>query len=145
MAAMRNANERSKQQKRSKSQITTTTRCFPDVYLKWLEKGDLSFTVLEGSLGRFSILEKAKRRREDDSTTGGGEAPRFTSVIRYDNNCATIPFLGSPKKTMYLKNRMESNTHKHHIYLLNSFRETVPPWGPYQSLHEVYAVLKKSS
>lgn len=58
----------------------------------------------------------------------------LAAVIRYDHNCATIPYVGSYDEASSLKERMEANTHKHHIFLVEGdFRREVP-LGPYPSL-----------
>jgi len=67
------------------------------------------------------------------------EKPLYTAVVRYDNNCATVPFVGSHEKAEELKERMTRNTHKHHIYLMET--KTHVPLGPYSSLSEVKAAL----
>mmetsp|Transcript_200 Transcript_200/g.288 ORF Transcript_200/g.288 Transcript_200/m.288 type:complete len:114 (+) Transcript_200:50-391(+) len=66
----------------------------------------------------------------------------YYAVVRYDNNVATVPFVGSQEKAVELKSRMTQNTHKHHIYVLPSSQPSVP-LGPYPSMDKVKEMLKK--
>ena len=63
------------------------------------------------------------------------------AVVRYDNNVATIPFVGSESEAKSLQDRMTKETHKHHVYLMPTNRSSVE-FGPYRSLEEAQNALK---
>lgn len=62
------------------------------------------------------------------------------AVVRYDNHCATIPFVGEEAAAIRLHDRMTQQTHKHHVYLFKTDKTHVP-LGPYSSLKEARQVL----
>jgi hypothetical protein len=84
---------------------------------------------------------------DDDNDDDGAEKKNnnnggsLMAVVRYDNNCATIPYVGTYNEAQALKTRMERNTHKHHIFLLKTSRASVP-LGPYSSLDDVKTALR---
>lgn len=68
------------------------------------------------------------------------DQPKYTAVVRYDNNCVTIPFVGNHDEAVNLHRRMTGDTHKHHVFLMKASRDNVPI-GPYRSLEEAKTVL----
>ena len=74
------------------------------------------------------------------TTPSSPSDPPFTAVVRYDNNVATIPFVGAEAEAKKLHDRMTKETHKHHVYLVTTHKATVPS-GPYKSLDEAKAML----
>lgn len=95
-----------------------------------------SHSVLRRLCRYFSSVTKG--------TASPDALPVWIAVVRYDNNCATVPFVGSAGEAEALKDRMETNTHKHHIYLMKSAVPSVPI-GPYQSLDAVRLALQQNS
>eukprot|EP00035_Acanthoeca_spectabilis_P027148 m.465528 g.465528 ORF g.465528 m.465528 type:complete len:106 (-) comp24312_c0_seq1:211-528(-) len=69
------------------------------------------------------------------SSDKGATAP-FYAVIRWDNNVATVPFVGSSEGAEALAARMTSQQHKHHIFIRKVSEGQIPP-GPYRSLEEI--------
>ena len=70
------------------------------------------------------------------TSISSSEAIRYyTAVIRYDNNVVTIPYVGCQSKAEELQQRMTKETHKHHVFLIETSRKNVPH-GPYKSLEE---------
>ena len=63
-------------------------------------------------------------------------------MVRYDNNVVTIPYVGCQSKAEELQQRMTKETHKHHVFLIETSRKNVPH-GPYQSLEEAKQVLQR--
>ena len=64
----------------------------------------------------------------------------YTAVVRYDNNVVTIPYVGCQSKAEELQQRMTKETHKHHVFLIETSRKNVPH-GPYKSLEEAKQLL----
>lgn len=67
----------------------------------------------------------------------------YTTVIRYDNNVVTIPFVGKLKEAQALRDRMTHQTHKHQVLLFPTARKTVPV-GPYRDLDAAEVALKET-
>jgi len=65
-----------------------------------------------------------------------------TAVIRYDNNCVTIPFVGCEKEAVSLKQKMTNQTHKHHVFLMKTKRRQVFI-GPYKNLEKAKDALNE--
>ncbi|CAB9496579.1 expressed unknown protein [Seminavis robusta] len=65
----------------------------------------------------------------------------YMAVVRYDNNVATIPFVGPDLEAKKLHDRMTRETHKHHVYLIPTRKKSVAS-GPYQSLDQAKNALK---
>ena len=95
----------------------------------------------------FSSTTYSSSRKTDATETANVAQPNqheaaVAAVIRYDNNCATIPYVGTYEEALSLKERMEANTHKHHIFLVEGNFPHEVPLGPYPSLDEAKKSLR---
>ena len=79
--------------------------------------------------------------KAESRTANSSQRLKYTAVVRYDNNVATIPFIGSESEAAMLYERMTRETHKHHVYLMQTDKPSVPS-GPYTSLDKVKEALK---